>query len=112
SGASSAMKKTKLHRTDARPPWLSQTARASGRKVVPLDVLDQSTVDREPRCEPCDRGRHHLEPAVAVVEEARHDLILEQSIQLLRVGVVGDALDRPADLAFVGLGPPTVEHRE
>ena len=47
-----------------------------------------------------------------MLRERRHDLVLEQAVELLAVGVVGDAVDRPADVGRIALRPPAVEHRE
>ena len=82
------------------------------RQVVALDVLDHRSVHREARRELRNRLLHHLDPALAVVGERRHDLLLEQPVELLAIGLVGGAFDRPADVGRVALRPPAVEHRE
>ena len=96
-----------------RPPAADQRRGARVRRqVVALDVLDHRAVHREARCQLRNRLLHHLDPAGAVLRERRHDLLLEQVVELLAIGVVGGALDRPADVGRIALGPPAVEHGE
>ena len=79
-----------LHRSDHARRRAAPTRSAVGAcergvrggQVVALDVLDHGAVHRELRRELRDRGGHHLQPAVAVLP-GRHDLVLEQCVELL-----------------------------
>ena len=115
-----------------RRRWMPARGRASagrshvpigGRPVELLDVLLEHAARRELPDRAGHRVAHHLQPAlrqallVALVVH-RHDLVLEQSIQVLRVRPVLRAFvrvrlaaaDGPAVGAVVALVPPAVEH--
>src|ERR1035437_8864594 len=95
---------------------------ARGRHVHPLDVLVEHSDRREPPDRARDRAAHlggpalrHVVLVAAVVE--RHDFLLEQAIQVLRVGMVLGALvrvgfaatDGPTVIAQPAFVPPAVE---
>ena len=51
--------------------------------------------------------------ATLLIERAAargYDVLLEQTVELVAVGVVGGAVDRPADVGRIALRPPAVEH--
>src|SRR5688500_16993052 len=103
---------------------LRRGALVGRRQVQLLDVLLEHARGRELPHRGCHRGLHHLEPTrryairVALVI-ARHDLRLEQPVEVLRVGpilgaFVGRCLartDGPAIRAVIALVPPAVEDR-
>ena len=70
-------------RASCRAPFGSAAGGPVGGEVVALDVLDHRALHREARREVGDRRLHHLDPALAVIRADRHDLLLEQAVELL-----------------------------
>src|SRR5690606_36019586 len=117
-GAAAAPGARRLAPGTRRPGALAGGALPHGRRVYPLDVLLHHPACAEHRRDGADGLLDDREPAprealVVALVERRDDLVLEQVVERLGVGVVDRGLvvrrrvpfDQPAVAAVVALGP-------